>query len=113
MKNEEKQLRAEKMNNRKTVAWVRILVLPAIALLFFFLQSCKNEKGPDVSGIRIDLKTLRFEKDFFSLDTSNVMASLGAMNNKYPHFLRDYCEHILGLPPLNDTSAQAISAVKR
>ena len=115
MKNQENPLTEKKTNSTKIKGWIRILVLPVapILILFLFFQSCRNEKSPDVSGIKIDLKTRRFEKDFFALDTGNVMGSLKSLNNKYPEFLRDYCEHILGLPPISDTSAQAIKAVKK
>jgi hypothetical protein len=45
---------------------------------------------PDVSGIKTDVKVYRFDKDFFSLDTSNLQASLQALEEKYPAFLSLY-----------------------
>lgn len=83
--------------------------------LFFIvlLSSCENDKGPDVSNINVDLQTLRFEKDFFAMDTSLLSASLDQVYKRYPIFFRDYTQQILGLPPTNDSEEQALTAVRQ
>ena len=44
---------------------ILVLALP------LFLASCgSGDKTPDVSNIKVDLQTLRFEKDFFAMDTN-------------------------------------------
>ncbi|HEX3024671.1 MAG TPA: hypothetical protein VHP12_05625, partial [Chitinophagaceae bacterium] len=54
-------------------------------LLLIEIISCTQKKNiPDVSSIKINLKVERFEKDFFSIDTNKVSASLDSLNIKYP-----------------------------
>ena len=62
------------------------------------LFSCKGNKDiPDVSGIKIDIKVNRFEKDFFAMDTNHVENSLNKIIQRYPHFTSDFIFNILGL----------------
>jgi len=82
-------------------------------LLFVFLVSCKNKTGPNVSNIKVDIQTVRFEKEFFSIDTNNTEASLQKIYNAHPAFFRDFTQHILGLPPITDSGAQAVSAIRQ
>jgi hypothetical protein len=85
-----------------------------ILLSFCFLFSaCKNNTGPDVSGIDVNLRTIRFERDFFSADTNNLSKSLDSLYSRYPGFFRDYSQHILGLPPTTDSGMQAMNAIKQ
>lgn len=86
-----------------------------ISILFsvFILFSCNNRDAPDVYDIQIDLEIERFDKDFFSTDTNNILPSLQQLNAKYPSFLADYLQNILGLPPVNDTSMATISAIRK
>ncbi len=70
--------------------------------IFYFIAamcvfySCKNNSIPDVSGIKIDVKVERFEKDFFSIDTNKILPSLDELKNKYPLFINDFMGQILG-----------------
>jgi hypothetical protein len=82
-------------------------------LLLFFLFACNNSNTPDVSGIKVNLQVVRFEDDFFSIDTNHVYESLGALHQKYPVFLQDYLQNILGLPPFTDTSTQVFDAIRQ
>ena len=62
------------------------------------LFSCNNgDKAPDVSNIKVDITVKRFEKDFFSLDTTHIDAGLTALQNKYPAFFGDFLEKFLGI----------------
>ncbi len=66
--------------------------------ILIILISCNNQKNiPDVSGIKINMETKRFEQDFFSMDTSKVSESLKIILQKYPHFTPDFIFNILGL----------------
>lgn len=82
-----------------------------IATLIILSAACgsKNQK-PDVSGIQIELQTQRFEQDFFSIDTNNIAAAIPALHQKYPIFLGDFVQNILGLS-LQD-EARANEAIK-
>ena len=67
-------------------------------LVFITLLSCKNDSDvPDISGIKIDIKLKRFEKDFFALDTDHLNESLQQLRQKYPAFTIDFINNILGL----------------
>ena len=75
-------------------------------LFVLIIASCSSKKKiPDVSQIKVDLQTVRFEKDFFALDTNNMAASLQALYNKHKGFTQDYFFNILGIPPNKDSVA--------
>lgn len=68
------------------------------------LFACNNKRHiPDVSNINIPFKTVRFEKDFFAIDTNHVEASLNTLQSKYGSFLNDFLFNILALPPMPDS----------
>lgn len=68
-----------------------------IIIFSLFLFACTHKKKiPDVSNITIDLQTIRFEQAFFTVDTTNIDASLQNLNNKYPGFTQDFLYNILG-----------------
>ena len=75
------------------------------SLLFvLFVFSCKNKNGaPDVSDIKMDVTVKRFEKDFFAMDTTQLQASLQAVEKKYPAFLPVYFKYFA---PVKDIAQQ-------
>jgi len=78
-----------------------------------FLAACgSGNKSPNVSDIKVDLQTLRFEKDFFAMDTNNLPASFETLSKKYPGFSLEFTEQILGIPMM-DTSGMKYYAMKR
>ncbi|MEO5500882.1 MAG: hypothetical protein ABIR31_05515 [Ginsengibacter sp.] len=68
-----------------------------IAVICIFCACTNNKKGPDVSSIKIDLLTMRFEQDLFSLDTNHIAFAMQELLKKYPHFTPDFIQSILGL----------------
>lgn len=55
------------------------------------LASCSsNGNAPDVSGISTDVTIHRFDKDFFSADTTQLSTSLQQLEARYPAFLPLY-----------------------
>lgn len=89
------------------------LALTSILIIAIVFSYCGSENGPDVSGIKVDIQTVRFEKDFFALDTTNLSGSLDALYKKYPVFFRDFAQNILGIPPTTDNGEQAMLAIKK
>lgn len=85
-------------------------------LSFYFLIcvlifSCNNKtSGPDVSGIKVDIKLERFEKDFFAIDTNKVSEGLTQLMTKYPGFYADFMQQMLGIngDPTNPDEQLAI-----
>src|SRR5450432_4026607 len=82
--------------------------------ILLVILSCNDKNIPDVSGIRIDIKTLRFEKDFFSMDTNHLVDGLQQLKQKYPGFANDFISNILGLdiPGLMDAGSPQSVAIK-
>ncbi len=73
-----------------------ILLFTGVWLLF----SCRPAKKiPDVSGVEVKLQVERFEKDFFSIDTLHIDASLQKLNQEHPGFTQDFLFNILGSSP--------------
>lgn len=65
-------------------------------LLAIFLFSCKEGTIPDVSNIKIELKTVRFEKELFSIDSNQLLQKVPSLFSKYPEFSNDFIYKILG-----------------
>lgn len=76
------------------------------------MSSCKGRNIPDVSGIKVDLQLQRFDKDFFSVDTTHIDKSLQQLHQKYPSFLQDFVFKILALPAQPDSSLVVEQEVK-
>ncbi|MFP5039465.1 hypothetical protein [Parasediminibacterium sp. JCM 36343] len=73
-------------------------------LLAIVLMGCSHKKNiPDVSQVEVSLKTIRFEKDFFSLDTTRMDVGLQALFSKYQGFSQDFFFNILGIAPQPDS----------
>jgi hypothetical protein len=71
-----------------------------VLLLIVSLTSCNNNTGtPDVSGIKVELSTQRFEKDLFTLDTLNFSANLDRLQAKYPSFGENFLATVLNSDP--------------
>ena len=71
-----------------------ITVLLCITATVFSCNS--GEKTPDVSNIKLDIKTERFENDFFKLDTANMLPGVQQLQTKYPDFFNNFTEKVLG-----------------
>lgn len=69
----------------------RITFACCIAAFSWLLAGCGNDAAnvPDTSGIKVELKTQRFDLDLYALDTANMGAGLTQLRAKYPDFL-DY-----------------------
>ena len=72
----------------------------ACIFMSFVLFSCKNgDNIPDVSNIKIELSTMRFEKDLFTLDSANFTSQLDQLQAKYPSFGENFLASILNCDP--------------
>lgn len=68
------------------------------------LSACDNKKNvPDVSNIDVPFSVLRFEKDFFDMDTNHIETALNGLQSKYGTFLNDFLYNIMALPPMPDS----------
>jgi hypothetical protein len=77
------------------------------------LFSCGGDRNvPDVSAVKIDLQTQRFENDFFALDINNLSSSLQNLYKKYPVFFQDFVFNILALPANPDSSVAVENGIR-
>ena len=73
-------------------------ITAVLFLSIFFFYSCSNDsQGPDVSKIKVEVPVERFDKDFFSIDTTGVEKALSALAIKYPTLFPIFVNNILGL----------------
>ncbi len=76
------------------------LLIACFLLTLTVLVSCNSgEKTPDVSNIKIDISTQRFEKDLFALDSANFTTGLEKTIARYPSFGENFLSAILGTDP--------------
>ena len=69
-------------------------------LLCFLFFSCNSKKNnPDVSDIKININTIRFEKVFFNIDTTNTLIELEKMSNEFSNFNTFFLSNLLNLDP--------------
>jgi hypothetical protein len=74
-------------------------VFPIIAVALL-LSSCNSkEKGPDVSGIKINLTTERFERNLFDTSQNNLAAYLVKLQSNSPSFTTTFITRILNADP--------------
>lgn len=74
----------------------RIKKLTGFLFLLSIFFSCNNNNIPDVSNIKVELKVQRFEKDFFSIDSNNILNEMQRLRIIYPAFINDFTQQILG-----------------
>lgn len=88
------------MNSR-----INIFTLSAIMLLTFFLTSCENEEeSPDVSNIKVEIKSRSLYKDLYQLDTNDLATGMQSLQKKYPNFLPFYIDTVMGFSINGDYS---------
>ena len=71
------------------------------AIIALTVTGCRSGDEPDVSNIEVKLELQRFENDFFAIDTNDLTGGLDKLQAKYPVFLGDFVQKVLGLPPLS------------
>jgi len=76
------------------------------------LAACKNGNIPDVTGIKVDVSVVRFERDFFAADSTQMDQSMFALQKKYPYFFSDFIQNII-LADIPDTSIAVTTAINQ
>ncbi len=88
---------------------MRFLLIGFVCSTLFF--SCKSKNVPDVSNIKVELSTQRFERDFFAADTNQLDVSMYKVIAKYPSFGENFLTTILNVDP-KWTGDTAVNYVK-
>ncbi|MBP6432517.1 MAG: hypothetical protein KA319_12190 [Ferruginibacter sp.] len=81
-------------------------------ILISVLFACNNgEKIPDVSNIKVDIKTQRFEEDLFKKDTDSLIQKIDKLQAAYTSFGENFFATILNVDPKwnTDTAANYIN----
>ena len=76
---------------------MRVFIVVCFVCLFLF--SCNSEKTPDVSDIKIDLTTERFEKKLFDTTSTSFTSYLQQLQSSDPAFTNIFINQILGADP--------------
>lgn len=72
--------------------------ITGVLLVIVALLACNNNSGgPDVSGIKVDIRLERFEKSFFAIDSNNIVPGLAKTHGEFPDFYGDFMQNILGV----------------
>jgi hypothetical protein len=83
----------------------------SILICFFLisLYSCADKKKkPNVSNIQVTLDMVRFEKDFFQLDTNQLDQGMEMLRSKHHSFFRDYFYKILALEGIDSSKWESV-----
>jgi len=72
-------------------------VLAVLLAVSLFACNNNNKSIPDVSDIKVDITWERFDRDFFSIDSNNILPGLDKLNNKYPVLTGIFLQNVLGL----------------
>jgi hypothetical protein len=68
-----------------------------LACLMLFVSCKENDKGPDISNVKLNLGLKRFDRDFFAIDTNNTLKAVQALSSDYPSLTEIFVYNILGL----------------
>jgi hypothetical protein len=69
-------------------------------IILSLLAGCgEKEKTPDISGISVELKTKRFEREFFKIDSISFGPGFDSLLAVYPEFGGYFLSLILGASP--------------
>ena len=78
-------------------------------ILIVAVVSCNSKNNiPDVSGVKVELNTKRFEQQFFTIDTNNIIPQLDKLIAAYPSFGENFMGTILGIDPKWSADTTAI-----
>lgn len=86
---------------------MRLLI--GLLIISNLLFSCNSgDKTPDVSNIKVQLSTQRFEKELFGLDSTAYAANLEKLIARYPSFGENFLSTVLGADPQWNSDSVAL-----
>ena len=74
---------------------LQAIALSASALLL--MNSCGNntDKAPDISNIKVSVRSMRFDKDMYAIDTNHIGDGLKQVKQKYPDFMDFFIDTVM------------------
>ncbi|RYY26398.1 MAG: hypothetical protein EOO04_10715 [Chitinophagaceae bacterium] len=83
----------------------KVLLLSLLTVVSFALPGCGNgDDHPDVSNIKVELRSARLDKGIAGLDTTNLEAGLTRLKQQFPGFLDFYIDTLMGFGVYGDYS---------
>ncbi|MBI3512360.1 MAG: hypothetical protein HY064_16990 [Bacteroidetes bacterium] len=72
-------------------------LIPFLVIIAAVIMSCGSDRlDVDVSAIKVPpVKIIRYEKEFFSLDTAHLQTGLAALHNKYGVFSDGFINNVI------------------
>lgn len=83
-------------NKRYAHRWNSLVGILAIINLIFISACGSGNDAPDVSDIKVELRSKRFDLDLVKLDTNNLAGGLQNLKAQYPVFLDLYLDNVMG-----------------
>ena len=83
-------------------------ILASWLLAFIFFACGEKIVAPDVSAVEMEVPVDRFDRSFFSMDTSRLIAELSQVQTQHPVFYTEFMEGIMGFPS-RDPSADVLN----
>jgi hypothetical protein len=75
----------------------KTVIVTCMAAMFLF--SCSGDKTPDVSNVKVQLKTERFEKKLFDTTAASLTGYLQQLQGSDPAFTNIFIYQVLGADP--------------
>lgn len=81
---------------------VRKLSIKVLMIIFVLLISCTNNFRVHTSGIKVDIKIKRLEKDLFTIDPAMIKNKIVSLREKYDGFLK-YFGYVINIGEPSDS----------
>lgn len=99
------------MPGKAVFCGMKKLCLVCGMLPLLWLVGCDSKpKVPNVAHLPATTQILRFDNDFFGMDTTQLSKALTQLQQKYPEFLPLYLQLVLGINPQDESSLAAIKS---
>jgi hypothetical protein len=73
-----------------------------LAIVWSSCKQSRTDRKVDVSRIKIDYKSVRFDKELYACDTTNLEVSINQLGSKYPDFASVYFNELTGFAKTPD-----------
>lgn len=85
------------MQTPKIINAFFLLAFPCLLLFACESTIIETKYTPDTKGINTNVELIRFEQDFFGLDTNNISLELQKLKEKHPQFTVGFLMSVLGI----------------
>jgi hypothetical protein len=83
-----------------------------LCIIIFLLQACGQNNAPDISKLKKDLQSVRYDKLLYAIDTNNILPELKKLQSEHLYFSELFTEHLTGWGKISDTSKILFASAK-